>query len=82
MAAIRGATYRWSDLRRWLADGDVAKFFDPGAQYGEEFFYPPLVHFVGGIPSALRLATQDWAVIAELRLRPDARRRLLSWSAG
>jgi len=48
----------------WLADGDFGKFFDPGAQFGEDFFYPPLVYFIGSIPSALGLATQDWAVIA------------------
>ena len=48
----------------WLADGDVGNFFDPGAQYGEDFFYPPLVYFVGAIPSALGLATEDWSMIA------------------
>ena len=25
----------------WLADGDFGKFFEPGAQFGEDFFYPP-----------------------------------------
>jgi Dolichyl-phosphate-mannose-protein mannosyltransferase len=48
----------------WLDDGDFASFFDPGAKYSEEFFYPPLVHIVGSIPSALGLALQDWSVIA------------------
>ena len=40
-----------------------AALFDPGATFGD-FFYPPLVHLVGGIPAALGLAAQDWSTIA------------------
>ena len=64
----------------WLADGDFGKFFDPGAQFSEDFF-TPLVHFIGSIPSALGLATQDWAVIAaNLVFVPCL--RAASWSVG
>ncbi|MCD6016725.1 MAG: hypothetical protein K0R41_209 [Geminicoccaceae bacterium] len=48
----------------WLRDGDIGSMFTTGAQFGDDFFYPPLVHFVGSIPSALGLQVQDWGTIA------------------
>jgi hypothetical protein len=51
------------NLGHRLADGDLGAIIDPGAIFGD-FFYPPLVHVVGGIPVALGLAAQDWGTIA------------------
>jgi len=49
--------------------GELFKSFDIGGlidlgPVGTEFFYPPLVHVIGGIPAALGLAVQDWGTIA------------------
>jgi hypothetical protein len=46
-----------------IEDGDIGALFDPGATFGD-YFYPPLVHLVGGIPAALGLAATDWSTIA------------------
>lgn len=46
-----------------LADFDIGGLIDLGP-VGTEFFYPPLVHVIGGIPAALGLAVQDWGTIA------------------
>jgi hypothetical protein len=46
-----------------IADFDLGGLLDLGP-VGTEFFYPPLVHLVGGIPPALGLAVQDWGTVA------------------
>ncbi len=46
-----------------LESFDLGGLFELGT-WGSDFFYPPLVHVVGAVPTALGLATEDWGTIA------------------
>lgn len=52
------------DFAHWLKRGEIGTLVDHGATWGDQFFYPPLVHLIGGIPAAFGLAVEDWGVIA------------------
>lgn len=52
------------EAARLLKDFDLGGIFDLGP-YGDNFFYPPLVHLVGAVPGALGLGpAEDWATVA------------------
>ena len=52
-----------SNAAELLKDVDLAGIFDLGP-VGDQFFYPPLVHLIGGLPAAFGLAVQDWGTVA------------------
>ncbi len=57
-------------LETALAAAEMIRGFELGSivdlgPYGDNFFYPPLVHLIGAIPGALGLGpVEDWATIA------------------
>lgn len=55
--------YTASNAGELIKDFDLGGLIDLGP-VGTEFFYPPLVHLIGGVPAALGLAVQDWGVVA------------------
>lgn len=48
----------------FLRHGELGAIVDVGYDPLVGRFYPPLVHFVGGIPAAFELTAQDWGQIA------------------
>jgi hypothetical protein len=46
-----------------IKDADIGGLIELGP-VGDLYYYPPLVHVIGGIPAALGLPVQDWGTIA------------------